>query len=118
YYDYSNKFLKDYYAPGREHLEHAYTHPDYLNSPFGDFSYKIHPRDSNELLMRPDWTIEELRGYLLTWSPYKTWKEKHPNEQDPVDRFIDLVCEQVGTKDLSTQIEIHWPIVMILAKSE
>ncbi|KAJ3268865.1 hypothetical protein HDV01_002151 [Terramyces sp. JEL0728] len=125
YADYSNKFLGGYFAPGKEYLEHAYTHPNFMNSPFKDFDYKIHPKDSNELLMRSNWTIEELKGYtwfdsrfLLTWSAYKTWKEKHPTDKDPVDKFISLVCDQTGQKDLNTNLEIVWPIVMILAKNQ
>ena len=57
-------------------------------------------------------------GYLSSWSPYSTFRHKHPEKEDPLIEFRQGLQKLVGAKDGSQMIRIEFPIFIILAKAK
>lgn len=69
-----------------------------------------------EFDMTKNMTIQQLLGYLHTWSSYNTFKRQHPTAPDPVDAFAKNVLEAFATNDVHHTIAISFPIFLLLAK--
>jgi trans-aconitate 3-methyltransferase len=113
--EYSMDFLASYWDPRRERLDRLYSDPEYTMSPFPVYNRQMYPDDENPPLMKMQWSWEQLSNYLKTWSPYKLYKEKNPNQPDCVDIFI------AEGKSMATNVatlNITFPIVLILCKKE
>lgn len=44
----------------------------------------------NSYCIKDEWSLEQLAGYLNSWSSVKTYKKKYPNE-NPVTEFIETI---------------------------
>lgn len=57
-------------------------------------------------------------GYLSSWSPYSTWRHRHPDKEDPLIAFKAEVLKSCNARDGSFGLIIEFPIFLILAKSK
>jgi hypothetical protein len=55
-------------------------------------------------------------GYLSSWSPYATYRHRHPDREDPLVQFKKEAMEACKAKDGSHIINIVFPIFLLLAK--
>ena len=108
---YSTVTLGAYWDPRRGRLDRLYSDPDFIQSPFPIWNRQVYPDSTHPPLMTFNWTWETLTRYLKTWSPYKTFKAKHP-EQDCVDEYIQHAKTLVQTESL----QVVFPVVLITCK--
>lgn len=81
-----NQTLGPFWAPGRWHVVNAYR--DLLPSggaaePFTGLRV-VRKGDPGELAIERQMTMEEVIGYLRSWSGYATMREAHPDDVDPL----------------------------------
>lgn len=55
-------------------------------------------------------------GYLSSWSPYSTYRHRHPDKDDPLIAFREKVLGVCRGKDGSHHLAIQFPIFLIMAK--
>lgn len=114
--EYSTIFMEKYWDQGRVRLDNMYSDPDFTMSPFPIFSREVYPDDRNKPILKLKWSLEMIKGYLLTWSCYKNYKALGLKEDDPIDAFIQKTMKILGTNSMDYELDLHWPIVLILAK--
>jgi SAM-dependent methyltransferase len=112
--EYSMDFLGPFWDPRRGRLDRMYSDPDFVMTPFPVYDRQLYPDDDNGPLMTFQWTWEQLASYLRTWSPYKVFKEKHPDQPDCVDVFV-AAGKQIANVAV---LDVVFPIVLILCKKE
>ncbi|KAJ1962049.1 trans-aconitate methyltransferase 1 [Dipsacomyces acuminosporus] len=121
--------LKPYWDRGLQHVDAAYSTflPSIEALGFGDIRYVGYPGD--EWLNRVDgievlpesWidsksmVLDGFRAYLKTWSGYKAWKDKHPNDADIMDTYFDERQKELG-KNGDDEVTIDWPHFAIAAR--
>ena len=54
---------------------------------------------------RAEWTVDELRGYLRTWSATQSWARDHGS--DPTDLVVDELQRAYGDRE---RIAVRWPL--------
>ncbi|KAI8899557.1 S-adenosyl-L-methionine-dependent methyltransferase [Globomyces pollinis-pini] len=120
--EYSVDFLEPYWDSGRHHLENLYLDQSFTKAPHFEIERSIYPdvpdvlKMTRQPLLKKKMSLNDIKGYLHTWSAYKTFKEKRPNDIDPVDTFCSQMLSIIGTKRMETEIDIYWPIGMIMAR--
>ena len=55
-------------------------------------------------------------GYLSSWSPYSTWRHRHPEREDPLIAFKAEILEACNAADGSFGLVIEFPIFLFMAK--
>ncbi len=88
-----------YWPPERAYTTRAGFHA----LPFG-----LREEPAGELAMRQDWTLDELLGYLSTWSSVRRYTAAHGG--DPVARLQPLFAEAWG--DAGERRAIRWPLMV------
>jgi ubiquinone/menaquinone biosynthesis C-methylase UbiE len=115
--EYATIKMGPYWDKGRDMLDNLYSYPEFVMSPFPVFSRSVYPDgESNPIIMRKRWSLSSIKGYLLTWSCYKNYKQQIQNEQDPIDEFIEKCKKIIGVNSMDFEIDLYWPIVLILCK--
>jgi SAM-dependent methyltransferase len=89
-----------YWPKERGHVERGYVS---INFPFE----RLHPPEFD---MRMHWSIDELAGYLGTWSATRRYFAAL--NQDPVAPFIAGLREQWG----SAARDVRWPVTMLAGR--
>lgn len=87
---------------GREHVETGYR-----NLPF-----PFDPVPAPTFVVRAEWTVEELLGYLGTWSAVHRHRER--TGQDALARVDDDLRRAFGTE----RRIIHWPLALLAGTCE
>ena len=91
YYDH----LDTYWEPERKLVEEGYKNVDL---PFKELSVPKFP-------MREEWTLEQFRGYISTWSPLKRFRME--KGFDPLEKVWPEVRQAWGDQEKQ---EIFWPL--------
>jgi len=55
-------------------------------------------------------------GYLASWSPYTTYRHRHPEREDPLILLRRQALEACNTMDSSHSLDITFPIFLLMAK--
>ncbi|KAH7890650.1 S-adenosyl-L-methionine-dependent methyltransferase [Phlebopus sp. FC_14] len=78
---------------------------------------------SRPIILRKTMSWDDILGYLRTWSALHTFKDKNAddaqNPNGPIEvRFWNTLKEGVVQKDggLSDQVDLEWPVAMVLAR--
>ncbi|KAI8915784.1 S-adenosyl-L-methionine-dependent methyltransferase [Gorgonomyces haynaldii] len=108
---YSDVILKPWWDERRQRLDRLYSDPDYLESPLEDFQRLVFDGTERPFLMRAKWNLDLMRGYLSTWSPYKKFKQDHPDAEDVLDKHMKEVSQHV-----QGEFEVCWPVVIVMAR--
>lgn len=102
-----NAFYKEtigpYWPPERRLVEEGYKN---IAFPFTAISCP-------EFSMSAVWTLENLMGYLSTWSAVKRYKEQ--NGFNPVEAIQEELAEKWGNP--ADKHKITWPLTVILGKN-
>ena len=61
-------------------------------------------------------TLQQLVGYLRTWSSYNFFKKQNPQAPDPVEAFGTDLLQAYGTTDVNYTITVSFPIFLFLAR--
>lgn len=61
-------------------------------------------------------TIAQYVGYLSSWSAYVTYRKVHPSLPDPLPAVQQQLVDGFGAPDADTEIEVVWPVFLLLAK--
>lgn len=64
----------------------------------------------------PMGTTNSQVGYLSSWSPYSTWRHKHPEKEDPLIAVKKELLEACNARDGSFGLDIEFPIFVMMAK--
>ena len=92
----------EFWPPERKFVENRYE-----NIPF-----PFHRLPSPSFLMSAKWTVEQLVGYLDTWSAVKRYKESRG--ENPVESIEkDLIRFWDSHSDVMT---VHWPLSVMVGK--
>ncbi|KAK4047244.1 trans-aconitate methyltransferase 1 [Microbotryomycetes sp. JL201] len=66
------------------------------------------------LLLTKQWTLQEVEGYLRTWSSAHAYQEKHPDE-DPVAEMVKQLKRAGFTADETVQVA--WELGIVMGKT-
>ena len=117
--------MDPYWDPRRRFLDNMYSDPEFVNqSEFKIFERRLYTPLQSEtnqnVVMYRKWSLKQIRAFYLTWSPYKTWLEIKGGQGlvDPIDVVIDEMKAAVGAVDENFELDIYWPIVLLLAKHQ
>lgn len=55
-------------------------------------------------------------GYLSSWSAYATYRQKHPDREDPLTSFKKELEAALPQGKEGQEFLVEWPIFMLLAK--
>lgn len=94
--DFYERVVGPYWPAERAHIVSGLTT---LPFPFAELA---HP----PFAMQVDWTLEQLRGYLLSWSATQRFIEMH--RVDPLDEFFRVLEPAWG--DPRTRRTVRWPL--------
>ena len=116
HHEYSTKFLKSYWEPGRNHLVDLYQDQSFIVSPYFTMERYVFPDQDKDPILEVEWSLAQIEGYLKTWSAYQSFKKQRPDDPDPISRFVGSVKGILKTDSMDTRLHIYWPIGMILGK--
>lgn len=91
--------LGDYWAFERKLVENGYR----------DLDFPFACRPTPEFAMQSHWTLQQLLGYLSTWSAVKSYREK--NDLDPLSLVQEELARAWG--DTEEQL-VRWPLALKL----
>ncbi len=97
---YHSETLQGYWDPERNHVDENYT-----TIPF-PFEEIVSPL----FQIRYDWTLEELEGYLETWSALQKFMEK--NKHNPAKDLI----RQIRPYWAGQKMPVHFPVYLRMGK--
>lgn len=70
-----------------------------------------------EVQMPSKMTVQQLGGYISSWSAYQTYRSQHPDLPDPLPAFKTQLCSLVGSdNDQEALLDITWTIFCIMAR--
>jgi len=70
-----------------------------------------------ELETQQQQTVDNLLGYLQSWSSYETYRTHHPERPDPLVEFKEQLLGVLGAQDSSeATLTVITPLSLILAK--
>jgi ubiquinone/menaquinone biosynthesis C-methylase UbiE len=92
-----NDIIGEFWPPERKHIENAYS----------DIEFPFNPIKAPKCTMQKQWTLNQLLGYLGTWSATQKFISKH--QQDPRDQIIKPLSEAWGSDDTKT---VTWPVTI------
>lgn len=95
---YSN-VLASYWESERRLVENGYR----------DIAFPFRERQTPQFSLEADWTLEELIGYLRTWSATQSYLKK--NGKDPLDFVLESLGKAWGNEALR---RIRWPLSLRL----
>ena len=87
-----------YWPPGREHVENGYR----------DLPFPFEPLPVPTFVMRADWRLERLIGYLSSWSAVQRYETQL--RRDPLDEVDDALRGAWG--DPAAVRAIEWPLAL------
>jgi len=96
--EYHTDTLGKYWEAGRDLLDAGYTH---IDPPFAH-------TERVWLSMRKTMSVENFVNYLGTFSALKNYRDKHPENPDP----LVVIGEKVNQL-LKENVEVEWPIILI-----
>ena len=88
----------DYWPPERKFIDRDYR----------DFDLPWPEIDVPALSMQVSWDVDELTGYLRTWSALQRYVQA--NQADPLDRIEGELLDAWGEPDSRKRVE--WPLVL------
>ncbi|KAJ3214744.1 hypothetical protein HDU67_001283 [Dinochytrium kinnereticum] len=107
-----------YWDEGRKVLDELYEE---IRPPFVEVHRLIRPTPVCPSPVRKRMTVAALRGYLQTFSCYKTYLNVHDDsttvEKDPIDALIETQYPRSEEWD-SIVVDVEWPTVLIVAKMQ
>ncbi|KAJ3147015.1 hypothetical protein HDU89_005823 [Geranomyces variabilis] len=109
--------LGPYWEPGRKIVDEKYAgFEDVARAAgFRDVQRLHYPNNKDPLIER-NFSVNKFQAYLKTWSAYKTYVDKHPDEADPVDAFIERLAKEEGVTDRDEEWQVEWSGVAILGR--
>lgn len=91
-----------FWPKGRELLDEGYT-----KIPF------LYPRlETPAFKMQCHWQLQQLMGYLNTWSAVKAYQQKHG--ENPVEIMQDEIIRAWGDVDRSR--DVYWPLILYVGQ--
>ncbi|KAF6261052.1 S-adenosyl-L-methionine-dependent methyltransferase [Scenedesmus sp. NREL 46B-D3] len=70
-----------------------------------------------ELETQQEQSVDDLLGYLRSWSAYETYRTQHPERPDPVLEFKQQLLGVLGARDsLEAKLNVITPLTLIMAK--
>lgn len=93
--EYYHDVLGEYWPPERTIIEAAYRTVEF---PFEELPAPV-------FVMSMNWTIDQLKGYLGTWSASLRYRDRH--QQNPVELIADRLASGWGR---SRRRKMTWPI--------
>ena len=91
--------LKNYWPPEREQVESGYA----------DITFPWPRQSTPEFNMRADWTLQQMIGYLGTWSATRAYRQDR--QHDPLielyDRLLPLWGDARQTKSVRWPLRLH-----------
>lgn len=103
-YHYYRDIIGHYWAPERRHVENGYQ----------DIPFPFEPLPSPCFAMASEWNMEELLGYLFTWSA--TQRYIHERGNDPLELIREELAALWGEPGRKRHIE--WPLTLHLGRNE
>ena len=98
--DFYSRTLDGYWPPDRKHIETGYR----------DLPFPFERVDPPTFDMRVSWTVEQMIGYIRTWSAVRAMeKAKGP---DATERFAESLREAWG----SIAREVRWPVIVLAGR--
>lgn len=95
--------LRDYWPPERRMIENGYR----------DMDFPLAREQAPEFSMLADWTLDQLLGYLHTWSATRACIEA--GEADPVAEIADRLRQHWG--DSQQTRRVSWPLTLIICRN-
>jgi ubiquinone/menaquinone biosynthesis C-methylase UbiE len=92
-----------YWPPERRHVDDGYA----------QLAFPFEPMDLGTFAMECDWTLEQLLGYLGTWSAVTRAREA--TGSDPLERFATDVVNAWGRVPVH---RIRWPLTLRVGRHE
>ncbi|RUS29355.1 S-adenosyl-L-methionine-dependent methyltransferase [Jimgerdemannia flammicorona] len=124
-YEYATGELGPYWEPGRQILNNF--HRD-IPFPFKKVHWYFSHEDldttnlgsvSQNQFMEQQITLDRFENYAKTWSAYATYREKHPEAEDPAERMIRRLSKVIKVKDRDTEtFTVQWPTVLVVAEND
>ena len=93
---YYQHIIGPYWAPERKHVD---THYQNIPFPFKEI------KPSTVFYIKPNWTLDDMEGYLRTWSSLQTYHKSY--DIDPVP---SLIREVKDTGHWEESLEVRFPI--------
>jgi SAM-dependent methyltransferase len=99
-----HRIIGPYWPPERKYVDEGYCS---IPFPF--------PRiDAPPFAMQADWNLEQLLGYLGTWSAVKEYKQHNGN--DPRELIANDLRNAWGDPDLTRRI--NWPLTLLVGRAK
>ncbi|KAJ3022021.1 hypothetical protein HKX48_007176 [Thoreauomyces humboldtii] len=111
--------LGPYWEAGRKIVDQGY--PDFANqfqrAGFKDVETWKAPEDL-VLIDKEFGGVDAFRQYVKTWSAYSNYMDKHPDREDPVDRFIEKAVKdgEISAEEAEKGWPVEWPGVVIIGR--
>ncbi len=99
YYD----VIGPYWPPERRYVDEAYTT---LPFPWAE-------EQAPAFTLVTDWTLEQVMGYLATWSSVQRYRDAHPGD-DPLPA---LAAELATAWPVDGTVRLNWPVHLRLGRS-
>lgn len=80
---------------------------------YGDFDVAMSELDAPKFEARAEWSVDELLGFLCTWSASQRWARSHGS--DPTDLIAGDLRHAYGTTE---RIEIRWPLSLRVFRND
>lgn len=98
--------------------------PDHILVNVGPHAPNVPPEKNKGVILRKQCTWSEFEGYLRSFSSFHTFQEKYPEDKaredgDIVTRFVKNLQQEMGQINgggVSKNVEIEWPLALILTK--
>jgi len=94
--------LKDYFAPGARLVDDRY----------GSVNLPGEPVDAAQFRMSAEWTLEQFKGYVASWSGTQRYRKEHG--EDPFDRVAEPLAEVWD--GAATIRRIRWPLFLRVSR--
>ncbi|KAM0791632.1 hypothetical protein ACM66B_006070 [Microbotryomycetes sp. NB124-2] len=83
--------------------------PPSMSSDPGTRTVEIQP-----LLLKKEWSLTEVEGYLRTWSSAHAYHEQHP-EEDPVEGMLDKLRKAGFRED--EKVQVAWELGLVMGRT-
>ena len=89
--------IGEFWPPERRHIENAYN----------DIDFPFETIKAPNCTMQKQWTLNQLYGYLGTWSATQKYMAKH--QKDPREQIVNDLQQAWGTDETKT---VTWPVTI------
>lgn len=88
---------------------HAYWPPErrFVDRQYQDFAFPFSPLALGDFAMHAEWTVEQLLGYLRTWSAVARCRVH--TGSDPLEPLVDALRAAWGSETIR---ELQWPLTL------